>query len=68
MWGLTILAATMGVNWHLLPLALVISLVYSASRYEVPERILRRATRLFLTIMFFMAAVFGVLWMLSFNQ
>ncbi len=68
MWSLTILAEHISVNWHLLPLAVVISLVYSASRYEFPERIVRRAARLFMTIMFFMAAVFCVLWALSFNQ
>lgn len=68
MLNLTILAVSLGVNWHLIPLAAVISLVYSASRYELPERILRRAVRLFLTIMIFMGSVFAVLWLLSFNQ
>ncbi len=67
MWHLTLLAAQMNATWYLLPLAIVISLVYSASRYELTERILRRALRLFLTIVLFMGAVFVVLLALSFN-
>lgn len=62
-----ILAAQVNVTWFLLPLAAVISLVYSASRYELPERILRRAARLFVTILLFMGAVFIVLLLLSFH-
>ena len=62
-----LLAAEVHYTWYLIPLAIVISLVYSASRYELPERILRRAARLFLTILMFMGAVFVVLQVLSFN-
>jgi len=54
-------------TWHLIPLALAISLVYSASRYELPERILGRAIRLFLQIIGFMVAAFIVLWVLSYG-
>lgn len=61
-------AANVNVSWYLLPLAAVISLVYSASRYELPDKILLRAARLFLTIVGFMAAVFAVLWFLSFGM
>ncbi len=57
--------AKISVTWYLLPLALVISLVYSASRYELPERILRKAGRLFVTIMVFMSVVFAILLVLS---
>lgn len=57
----------MNITWQLIPLSAVISLVYSASRYELPERILRRAARLFLTILGFMAAVFVLLLFLSFG-
>lgn len=53
--------------WYLVPLAAVVSLVYSASRYELPERILRRAGRLFITILLFMGAVFLILWAFSFG-
>jgi uncharacterized membrane protein YccC len=55
------------VSWYLLPLAAVISLVYSASRYELPDRILRRAGRLFCTIVGCMAGLFAVLWIFSFG-
>jgi hypothetical protein len=55
------------VSWYVLPLAAAISLVYSASRYELPERILRRAARLFVTIVGCMAALFVVLYVLSYG-
>lgn len=55
------------VSLYLFPLAVVISLVYSASRFELPEPILRRAARLFLTILLFMGAVLAVLVLLSRN-
>jgi hypothetical protein len=51
--------------WYLFPLILVISLVYSASRYETPTRILRRTTKLSLQITGFMAVVLVVLALLS---
>ena len=57
--------ADLTVTWYLMPLAAIISLVYSASRYELPERILKRAARLFATIIGAMAAVFAVLWFFS---
>ena len=62
-----LLAQTSNVTWYLLPLAMVVSLVYSASRFELPDRILRRAIWLFLQIVGFMAAVFVVLWVLSYK-
>ena len=67
MWNLTLLAAETNDIWFLFPLAAVISLVYNASRYELPERILRRALRLFITIVVFMSIVLGVLMFLSFK-
>ncbi len=57
--------ADLTVTWYLMPLAAIISLVYSASRYELPERILKRAARLFATIVGAMAGVFAVLWFFS---
>lgn len=60
-----LLATTHSMSWHLLPMALAISLVYSASRFEMPEVILRRSLRLFTTIMIFMGGVFLLLWALS---
>ena len=53
-------------TWYLFPLTIVISLIYSASRYELPSKILSRAGRMFLTIMIFMGIVFVVLDTLSF--
>ena len=67
MWNLTLLAAEANVIWFLFPLAAVISLVYNASGYELPERILRRALRLFITIVVFMSLVLAVLMFLSFK-
>lgn len=55
----------MNVTWHLVPMALVISLVYNASRYELPERIIRRSARWFVTILLFMCAIFSLLYVLS---
>lgn len=66
-WMPFLLAADINTFWYLFPLAVVISLVYSASRYEMPERILRRASRLFVTITVFMGVVLAVLLLLSFN-
>ncbi|ADG68975.1 hypothetical protein Plim_3160 [Planctopirus limnophila DSM 3776] len=54
-------------TWYLLPLAMVISLVYSASRYELPDVILRRAFRLCVTILTAMLLAFAVLWILSYK-
>jgi hypothetical protein len=61
------LAQSSNVTWYLLPLAMIVSLVYSASRFELPDRILRRATWLFLQIVGFMAVVFAVLRVLSYK-
>jgi hypothetical protein len=65
--ALFVLAITQNHTWYVIPLAAAISLVYSASRYELTERIIRRATRLFVTIVGFMSSVFVVLWLLSMN-
>jgi hypothetical protein len=62
-----LLAESTHATWYLLPLALTVSLVYSATRFEHPPQILRRSLRLFLTIMVSMAALFGILFLLSWN-
>lgn len=59
------LLASQNVLWYLLPLAIAISLVYSASRFEMPDRILHRAIRLFFQIVLFMGTVFAILFVLS---
>ncbi len=61
------LLATTNVTWYLLPLAMVVSLVYSASRFERTEKILRRGILLFLQIIGLMFAVLAVLWLFSLN-
>lgn len=68
MWNPLLLASGAGHFpriWFALPLIVAISLVYSASRYEAPDVILRRAGRLSLTITGFMLAVLAVLVVLS---
>ena len=55
----------MNITWYLLPLAAAISLVYSASRYESPRRIVSRSVRLFGQILVFMGIILGVLVALS---
>jgi hypothetical protein len=62
-----VLLAHTNITWYLLPLAAAISLVYNASRYEDSARILRQAGKTFLTILFFMAVILGVLYVLSYN-
>jgi hypothetical protein len=62
-----LLATSYNLTWYIFPLAMVVSLVYSASRFELPDRILRRAIWLFIQIVGFMAIVFVVLWVLSFG-
>jgi hypothetical protein len=57
----------MNVTWYLFPLAAIVSLVYSASRFELPERILQRSLSLFLQILLFMGVVLVVLYLLSFR-
>lgn len=57
----------MNITWYLLPLAAIVSLVYSASRFELPERILQRSLSLFLQILLFMGVVLVVLYLLSFR-
>ena len=60
-------ADQVNITWYLLPLAVVISLCYSASRYENSRQILRRSARLFVTILVFMSVVLGVLYVLSYK-
>jgi len=56
---------SINVNWYLVPMVAVISLCYSASQYELTDKILRVATKRFLYILAFMATAFAVLWFLS---
>ena len=56
----------MNVTLYLPPLALAISLVYAASRYELPQKILSKAVSLFFQIMIFMALILAILYYLSY--
>ena len=47
--------------FYLLPLVAAVSLVYSATRHEQWSMILRRALRLGMVILGFMAVIFGVI-------
>lgn len=68
MWELLpLLADRPSVSWHLIPLALVVSLAYNASRYEDTRVILLRATRYMAMILLFMGLVFLVLLVLSYR-
>jgi hypothetical protein len=67
MQSFALLATSTHASWYLLPLALTVSLVYSATRFEYPPQILRRSVRLFATIIVSMAALFAVLFLLSWN-
>lgn len=58
-------AHSINVNWYLLPMVLIISLVYTASQYELPEKIVQKALRRFVMILALMAVAFGILWFLS---
>jgi hypothetical protein len=61
------LLADANVTWHLIPMTIVISLVYSASRFELPEAIVRHAVWLFIRILLFMGVVLIMLILLSMN-
>jgi len=61
MMHLILLASFVTMNWHVLPLALVVSLVYSATRHEEAGDILQHSVRLFLMIMGFVLVVFAIL-------
>jgi len=47
--------------WYAIPLIIVVSLVYAATRHEQPRAILHHATRIAIWIVGFMAVVFAVL-------
>ena len=63
-----ILVSTMWFNrmWYSVPLVVVISLVYAATRHEAMKPILEHAVRFGLWVVAFMLVVFAVLFFLSF--
>ena len=50
---------------NLLPLAAVVSLVWTSTRYESTPTIMRKSVRLFVQILFFMAMILFSLFLLS---
>ena len=50
---------------NLVPLAAVVSLVWTATRYESTPTIMRKSVRLFIQILFFMALILLALYLLS---
>ena len=60
-----VVAMGMSRFWFLLPLAVGVSLVYTASRYEIPAIILRRALGFFTKTMLAMGVIFLVLYLLA---
>ncbi|HBN75233.1 MULTISPECIES: hypothetical protein [Rubinisphaera] len=55
------------VLFYIFPMTAVISLVYSASRFEDTSAILRKAVRLFVQITVFLLGVLLLLYMLTVN-
>jgi hypothetical protein len=51
--------------WYALPLVVVISLVYSATRHELMRPIVTHAIRLGAWIICFMAGIFLLVWMIA---
>ena len=61
MGNLALLAFGMSSMWFVFPLAAVISLVYSSTRFELTEVVVRRAVKYFFNIVIFMAVVLLIL-------
>jgi len=51
--------------WYALPLIVSVSLVYSGTRYELPEQIISGAVRMGSWIVAFMLVIFAVLALIS---
>lgn len=60
-----LLAVGLNEVWYALPLIVVISLVYSGTRYEQPEDILIGSVHSAKWVIGFMLIVFAVLWLVS---
>lgn len=60
-----ILLAEIAQIWYALPLVVVVSLVYAATRHELMAPILHRALRTAVWIAGFMGIVFGILYLID---
>lgn len=63
----TLLAASLQASqiWYILPLILSVSLVYGATRHELPRPILYHAWHTALWMVIFMGGILAVLWLVS---
>ncbi len=62
-----LILAQLPVLYYMFPLTAAISLVYSASRYEDPQAILKKSFRLFMQITVFMLGFLLLLYVLSYK-
>ena len=51
--------------WYILPLILSVSLVYGATRHELPRPILHHALHTAVWMVVFMGVIFAILWLVS---
>lgn len=51
--------------FYAVPLTAIVSLVYCATRYELPSRIFQTATVMFVKTIIGLAVLYGVLWYFS---
>jgi hypothetical protein len=51
--------------WYALPLVIVVSLVYAATRHEEMKSILQHAWRIGAWIVGFMGVIFVILWLMA---
>lgn len=52
-------------TWYILPLIVSVSLVYGATRHELPRPILYHAWHTAVWMVVFMGGIFAVLWLVS---
>jgi hypothetical protein len=52
--------------WYSIPLIVVVSLVYGATRHEYLKEILIHSARSAIWVVGFMAAIFGIIWVAGF--
>jgi len=51
--------------WYVVPLIVTVSLVYGATRHELPRPILYHAWHTALWMLIFIGSIFAVLWLVS---
>jgi hypothetical protein len=54
-----------GLLWHAIPISVIISLVYGATRHELLRPILLNAYHTAVWIVSFVAVIFAILWVVS---